>query len=407
MKLNLLFYICILAVFVMGCEAKSMNEQQRTSSTQEIEIPELLDRHADLRQGTEWDQIQRLYVAQQQELRKDPTAAEPYLMLSQIYINEARITGEHGHYYPAALEMLEKGLQQPTLNKDLQFRMLSTRASVELSQHEFDAALATAEQAVQLNPYNAQIYGALVDANVELGNYEAAVANADKMVSTRPDLRSYSRVSYLREIHGDVDGAIEAMKMAVAAGYPGQEATSWARLTLGELYETYGYPKEAKEQYELALAEREDYPFAMASLAKMKAEAGNLDAAEAQLKAAAAIIPEVGFYTELAEIYKERGEKEKMDKTLEEVQVMLKDDVDSGHRMDMEYAFLYLELYESPEQALVYARKEYERRPDNIDVNRLLARIYTAMGDRQLADQHREKAARTNSKHPELLALAE
>ena len=50
---------------------------------------------------------------------------------------------------------------------------------------------------------------------------------ADKMVSIRPDLRSYSRISYLREIHGDMPGAIEAMKMAIQAGYPGYEDRAW------------------------------------------------------------------------------------------------------------------------------------------------------------------------------------
>jgi len=402
MKFNLITLL-LLALFTWSCQSESNSQQ--ASSTQDIDLPKLLDRHADLRQGTEWDQIQRLYVTQQQALRKDPQDAEAYLKLSQIFINETRITGELGHYYPAALEVIKTGLAQPLVSPDLRFQMLSTRASVELSQHDFPNALATAEEAVKLNPYNAQIYGALVDANVELGNYTEAVAMADKMVSIRPDLRSYSRVSYLREIYGDVDGAIDALKMAVAAGFPGQEATCWARLTLGGLYETYDYPAKAKEQYELALAEREDYPFAMAKLATLKTEEGDLKGAEEELLAAAAIIPEVSFYTDLASIYKQQGDQEKLKETLAEIQLMLQDDVDSGHRMDLEYAFIYLELYESPEQALAYAQQEYERRPDNIDVNRLLARIYSAMGNQSLADQHLVKASVTNSKHPELIAL--
>ncbi len=43
----------------------------------------------------------------------------------------------------------------------------------------------------------------------------------NRMVSIRPDIRSYSRISYLREIHGDIPGAIEAMELAVEAGAPG------------------------------------------------------------------------------------------------------------------------------------------------------------------------------------------
>jgi hypothetical protein len=54
----------------------------------------------------------------------------------------------------------------------------------------------------------------LVDGNVEMGNYATAIEEADKMISIRPDIRSYSRASYLREIHGDYPGAIDAMKLA-------------------------------------------------------------------------------------------------------------------------------------------------------------------------------------------------
>jgi len=79
-----------------------------------------------------------------------------------------------------------------------------------------------------------------------MGNYDTAVDKADKMVSIRPDLRSYSRISYLREIHGDNTGAIDAMKLAVDAGAAGDEATEWARIQLAKLYEHTGQLKYAK-----------------------------------------------------------------------------------------------------------------------------------------------------------------
>ncbi len=141
-----------------------------------------------------------------------------------------------------------------------------------------------------------------MDANVELGNYEDAVTASDKMVKTRPDLRSYSRVSYLREIYGDVPGAIKAMQMAVNAGAPGYESTAWARLTLGELYRRYGKPEEAKNQYENILVERPKYPFAIAALAELEMDNKNYAEAEKLLDEAAGIIPEVGYYMQLDEL---------------------------------------------------------------------------------------------------------
>ncbi|MEJ7661093.1 MAG: hypothetical protein WKG07_16480, partial [Hymenobacter sp.] len=58
---------------------------------------------------------------------------------------------------------------------------------------------------------------------------------ADKMNTVRPDLPAYARVSYLREIYGDMPGAIQAMDMAVKAGYAGLEQTEWTRVAPGHL----------------------------------------------------------------------------------------------------------------------------------------------------------------------------
>ncbi len=51
-------------------------------------------------------------------------------------------------------------------------------------------------------------------------------------------------------------GAIAAMQMAVEAGYPGDEATEWARIQLGHLYENTGDLKSAEMHYTIALEER-------------------------------------------------------------------------------------------------------------------------------------------------------
>ncbi len=102
-----------------------------------------------------------------------------------------------------------------------------------------------------------------------MGHYDSAVANADRMVSMRPDIRSYSRISYLREIYGDYHGAIEAMKMAVDAGGPGDETTEWSGPKLGRLYEATGDLKSAEMYYTIALDERPGYAFALAGLARV------------------------------------------------------------------------------------------------------------------------------------------
>lgn len=400
----LLLFTCLAVVF--GCDSK---EAPSSEAVAEVDVPELLKRPEALQTAMEWDRTQSGYMQRASVLRtENPDAIEPRIDLAKIFVNEARVTGEHGHYYPAALKMLNEALQlNHAGDKDanLEFDILSTKAGVQLSQHDFADALRTAQQAVAINPYNAQVYGAVVDANVELGNYEAAVAAADKMNEIRPDLRSYSRVSYLREIHGDTDGAIEAMKRAVKAGAPGYESTAWARLTLGELYERYGEPEKAAIQYAAILKERPNYPFAIAAQANLEMEAGNYDEAERLLDEARNIIPEVGYYIQLAELYTLQGREEEVALIEDEIMTMLQEDVDSGHNMDMEYATLYRDHYEDLDKALEYAEKEYEDRPDNIDVNRLLASIYAKRGDVTKASNHLAKAEATESRHPELVEI--
>ena len=398
--------LCLTLIFiflVFGCHQTSQKsiEQDFTLKT---EYPKLLDRPEKLQYGKEWETIQNTYAEALQQIRKKDNP-EAYLRLCEVFINEARITGEHGHYYPAALHILETLAKKDDLNKDVKFQLLAYKASVLLSQHEFQKALDAGKSAVQLNNYNAQIYGVLVDANVELGNYIEAVAMVDKMVSIRPDLRSYSRISYLREIHGDLGGAIEAMNMAVEAGYPGLEQSEWTRLTLGNLYETTGELDLAALQYQTALENRENYPFAIAALANIEIKKGNNEKAEELLKSACEIIPEVGFYEQLAMLYFEIGETEKARKLETEIFEMLHDDVESGHNMNLEYANLYLNMKNDPVAALQYAIAEYEKRPKNIDVNKTLSMIYFQMGDLEKAEKHLQVATKTHSTNPEILCL--
>lgn len=402
-------FLFILLLVLTACGEQESAAEQSSSGVNDVAIPELLKRPEALQNTTEWDQTQSGYMQMSSKLRtEDANAIEPRITIAKIFVNEARVTGEHGHYYPAALKLLQEAIDlnhNGPRDANLEFDALSTMAGVQLSQHDFNTALETAKRAISINPYNAQVYGALVDAYVELGQYDKAIEAADKMNEIRPDLRSYSRVSYLREIHGDVEGAIEAMQRAVNAGAPGYESTAWARLTLGELYQRYGQPDKAAQQYATILRERPNYPFAIAAQADLAREEGDVAEAERLLKEAKDIIPEVGYYVSLAELYKEQGRSEEAAALEAEIMVMLQEDVDSGHNMDMEYAALYRDQYEDYDKALEYMEREYRDRPENIDVNRMLASIYVKRGELDKAREHLAKAAATESKHPELEEL--
>src|SRR6185295_8816690 len=109
------------------------------------------------------------------------------------------------------------------------------------------------------NPNVASAYGILTDALVELGQYDAAIRTLDAMIRMKPNLSSYSRVSYLRELTGDTEGAIQAMQMAIDSGAPDAENTAWCLVQLGNLFLNSGRLPDADTQYRLALTRFPNY----------------------------------------------------------------------------------------------------------------------------------------------------
>ena len=366
---------------------------------------ELLERKTPISATSEWINTKAAIRTLQNDIRRKPGDQKKKFMLALAYMQEARITGEHPHYYPLAQKLLDEVIGSRPDDRSLLFEALVAKATVQLSLHEFDKALRTGNAAFKLDTTTASLYGVFCDAYAELGNYPQAIASADKMTSIRPDIRSYSRISYLREIHGDVQGAIEAMQEAIQSGMPGLEQTAWARITLGGLYESTGRLAEAEMQYNIALAERPHYPFALGSLGRLEAKRKNYSKAIELLKRASGIIPEFSFLQNLASVYKLTGEKNKARYVTDELLQSLQEDQKAGHAVDLELANIHLELTGDIDEAYGYANKEYRRRPGNIDVCKTMAKIFYMKSNLKEAERFIENASRTNKQDAEIFCL--
>jgi len=337
-------------------------------------------------------------------MRSNPSDIKTKLKLAYAYIQEGRSSGNHAYYDKAALSLCDEILEKEKNN----YEAICAKATVLLSQHHFSEAQPLAEKAIGINAYNATAYGILTDAYVELGEYEKAIAAADKMVSIRPDIRSYSRISYLREIMGDTPGAIEAMKLAVGSGYPGQEQTEWTRCQLAKLYENTAQLDMAQLQYEIALSERPLYAFALAGLGRVAKANGNYTLAIQKFRLASGQVNDFSFNQELAETYRLdnqfRNSYQYAQKAIQDLAGLTgkESETSHGHYADRELASAYLAAY-NYNLALHHALIEYHRRPENIDVNQTLGWVYYKIGDYRNADQYMTVALRTHSKNPVLL----
>ncbi|HLA58362.1 MAG TPA: hypothetical protein VK622_06360, partial [Puia sp.] len=374
----------------------------------ENKIDNLLERNGSSTAINEWILMRDYASSLKNKIEKNPEDIKSILALTTLFIQEARITGNYIYYDKAALKCVNRVLIQDSLN----FQALTFKSLIYLSQHHFADGLSIAEKAQKLNPFNAFIYGLLVDGNVEMGQYDSAVANVDRMESVRPDIRSYARISYLREIHGDYPGAIEAMQMAENAGGQGDETTEWTRVQLGRLFENTGDLKNAKMNYMIALTERPDYPFALAGLARMAVAEKDYSTAIGLYKKADSMINDFSIKEECADVYVLAGQKESADSLMNIVIDKLNEDEQSGqkdenigHYADRELAYAYLKVNRY-DQALEHALLEYNRRPDNIDVNETVAWVYYCKKQYAEALPYLRTALRTNSENPVLLYCA-
>ncbi|MGH2941503.1 MAG: hypothetical protein ACRDLN_01820, partial [Solirubrobacteraceae bacterium] len=130
-----------------------------------------------------------------------------------------------------------------------------------------------------LGPELARPFAVLVDAQVELGRYEQAGRSLQRMIDLRPNLASYARVSYFRELHGDLAGAARAMRLAVSAGGGVAENVAYVQTLLGDLEAMRGHTGAARRAYEAALAGVAGYAPALVGRAQLDAATGRVDRA--------------------------------------------------------------------------------------------------------------------------------
>jgi tetratricopeptide (TPR) repeat protein len=222
-----------------------------------------------LDQGPPADDTQSLIAELQAAVRADPESASNYALLGDAYYQRARETGDASYYtrsqqsFDAALGR-DPGEVTATVGE----------GTLALARHDFRSGLALGEQAHELEPDLVRPYAVIADAQVELGRYRAAGATINRLVRLKPTLAAYARVSYFRELNGDLDGAVQAMRFAVSAGSGSSEGQAYVQGLLGTLQLDRGHYAAATRAYREALAVDPSYPPALAGIARVEAGAG-------------------------------------------------------------------------------------------------------------------------------------
>jgi tetratricopeptide (TPR) repeat protein len=220
------------------------------------------------------------------QVRQSPSDPRGNVDLGHAYLTRFGET-EDPAFYPKAEAAFDTALK---LGPD-DPSALAGMAQLELSRHQFPHGLVLAKRARHLNPSTVEYDGLLIDAQVELGRYAAAARTLQHYVSQRPELGSYARVSYFRELHGDLGGAVRAMELAASAAGDRSADSAFATNLLGKLRADQGDYAVAEVLFRRVLMLKPGYPDAMLGLAAIEAGRGQTGAALRRYRAVQRSVP--------------------------------------------------------------------------------------------------------------------
>lgn len=254
----------------------------------------------------------------QNRIRQNPNDAVSYSLLGNLYIRQARETGDVSGY----------GRAEESLQKSLDLipgyaPAGSSLASVYYARHEFEEALDLATRVYESNWRNTSALVIMGDANLSLGNYQQAeeiYLSLEETDATPPVL---ARLANLAELKGNPDEALKLIRRAagetLALGGT-KENAAWYLLRVGDIYFNTGKLDEAGGYYEASLRVYENYHLALAGLGKVSAAEGNYEQAIEYYQRAVNIVPQPDFLAALGDLYMVTGQPEQAEIQYETVE---------------------------------------------------------------------------------------
>ena len=262
-----------------------------------------------------------------------------------------------------------------------------------LQRREFVAALDLAKALNKQTPDDVMVYGYMADAQTALGDYGEAVENTQWMLRLRPgNAQGLLRAGLLRELHGDANGALDALQMAYdATPFANRADRAWTLAQMSRVDLAAGDVKGAEGYANSALEIAPENDAALGALGEARmAQKRYGEAAELFAKRYAASRRAADLFA----VGKARaaGGDASAAKTLSEFEraaVRVEDAPDNANGALAEY---YLDFVKAPGKALAVAEKETARRHDVFTLT-VYARALRAGGHAGRAEEQMARSA--------------
>ncbi|MEP6809067.1 MAG: hypothetical protein ABI992_02400, partial [Chthoniobacterales bacterium] len=160
-------------------------------------------------------QTDKAIIQARAKVKQNPRNPLGWVMLGDSLMQKARDATDETYYDPAELAY------GYALQLDPRFvGAMDGMAWVKGDRHLFDESIDWGKKAIAIDPGNAAAYGIIGDAALQLGDYDQAYADYQKMTDLRPDVSSYSRGAYLLWVTGKRQDSFWLMEKAIRAGAP-------------------------------------------------------------------------------------------------------------------------------------------------------------------------------------------
>ncbi|MFD4640265.1 tetratricopeptide repeat protein [Lentzea sp. NPDC058436] len=243
------------------------------------------------------NQMHKVVHQLQQRLHELPGDKDSWARLGSSYVELARVTADPAYYAKAEGALKNAG--------DTGLAAIGT-GTLANARHDFHAARDWGLKAIAALPSSAEAHGVLADALTQLGDDAGAQDAVQKMLDLKPNTASFARASFHFELHGDVDGARDAMQRALKASTTPEEI-AFCRYRLGELAFDHNRLDEAADHYQHGLAARGDDMTLTQGMAKVAAARGDVPVALDSYRRLVARAPLPQYLQEYAELLEAGG----------------------------------------------------------------------------------------------------
>jgi tetratricopeptide (TPR) repeat protein len=345
---------------------------------------------------------ERAIAEAERAVAAQPDQADGLNQLALALARRARETAD-GVYYDRAEKAIARALELAPGN----FEAEKLRVWVLLGKHEFGRALELAKALNRRVPDDLLVYGLLTDAHVELGQYAEAEAACQWMLDLRPgNIPAFTRAAYLRELFGDIEGALDLMIQAHDRTPPAEvEDRAWMLTQIGHLELLAGRLDSAERVLQQALEIFPGYHYALASLGKVRLAQDRPDEAADLLRRRYDAAPHPENLFALAEALDRAGRGTDADAAFAEFERLALQEARGWDNANRELVFYYANHADEPAKALEIAQMEIARRQDVQTLDAFAWALHANDRHRE-AHAQMERALAVGIKDPDVLARA-